>query len=214
MDSIYENESSFQENIYNIINELRERIDILENENKEMKKTIIEITKNSSSQFRCFHNRVLNILRLQPNPSISFVEWTNHLMNNVESKLEVVFQNDLLTGINSLLKDSVENLDNPPVLAFHKRTNIFYYYNEENNNWTLLEDTEFDKILKKIDYRFLVEFNRCWYQVYKKKIQENTEYKDMYAAYHLKILGGEKMLDEIRYRRIRHVFYNHIKQHI
>lgn len=203
-----------EENIYNIICELRERIETLENENKEMKKTLIEITKNSSSQFRSFHNRVLNTLRLQPSPSISFIEWIDILLNNVESKLETVFQNDLLTGINSLLKDTIENLDNPPILAFHKRTNIFYYYDQENNNWTLLEDSEFDKILKKIDNRFLLEFNRCWYQVYKKKIQENSEYKDMYTAYYLKILGGEKMLDETRYKRIRHVFYNVIKQQV
>lgn len=192
----------------NIIQELKERIEFLENENKEMKKILSNL---KDSQLCSSKLKFTDILNERSQPSITYDEWINAILNMVESKLNTVFENDLLTGINLLLKDSIECLNNPPIIAFQKKLNTFYYFTNDNN-WVLLEDSEFDKLLKKIDYRFLVEFNRCWYQENIHKIQHIDEYKNMYVSYHLKILGGNKMSDELRYKKIRQTFYNVIKE--
>lgn len=202
--------SEYQD-LIEILSELKNRIEILEDENKEIKQELSELRqlKIGSS----FQTKLTIALKERPSPSITFEEWIELLLNRIETKLDVVFQNDLLTGISSLFKDVIQSLDNPPIIAFHRRSNIFYYHDSEGN-WTILENTEFDKLLKRIDYRFLLEFSRCWFQPNRQKIQDIDEYKDMYTAYHLKILGGENMSDEYRYKRIKHTFYNDIKEHL
>lgn len=145
-------------------------------------------------------------------PTLSFNDWISNMLSSVENTIDLVFQNDLLTGMNSIFKGSV--LAGMPVVAFDKKPNVFYYYDEKGGGWTVLENNDFDQIISRLGYRFLVEFNRCWYQPNMKKIQESEEYSNLYNRYYINILGGNRISDESRCQRIRQTFYNLIRQRI
>jgi hypothetical protein len=184
--------------LYKIIKNLTERIEVLENEK--------EHPKGKS-------NRIEKILREISPPSILFVDWVNSILNRVEYYLETVFNNDLLFAVKKLLSDSLyNNTENLPIIVLNKRSNTFYYYNEDEN-WTLLENTDFDiKILNRINYRFLFEFNRLWYEKNAQNIKDSDEYKDLYNDYYLKILGGNRMSDDSRNQKIRKHLYGILKE--
>jgi len=184
--------------LYEIIKNLTKRIEVLENKK--------EHPKGKS-------NRIEKTLRELPPPSILFVDWVNTILNRVEFYLEIVFNNDLLFAIKKLLSDFLStNTENLPIVVLSKSSNIFYYYNEEGN-WILLENKDFDiKIINRINYRFLFEFNRLWYEKNVQNIRDSEEYSNLYNDYYLKILGGNRMSDDSRNQKIRKHLYGIIKQ--
>jgi len=184
--------------LYEIIKNLTKRIEVLENEK--------EHPKGKS-------NRIEKTLRELSLPSLLFVDWVNNLLNRVEYYLETVFNNDLLFAIKRLLSDSIStDRENLPIIVLNKKSNTFYYYNEEGN-WTLLENTVFEiKIINRINYRFLSDFNRLWYEKNAEKIKKSEEYSNLYNDYYMKILGGNRMSDDSRNQKIRKHLYEILKQ--
>jgi hypothetical protein len=181
--------------LYEIIKNLTKRIEVLENEK--------EHPKGKS-------NRIEKTLRELPPPSILFVDWVNTILNRVEYYLETVFNNDLHFAIKRLLSDS--NTENLPIIVLNKKSNTFYYYNEEGN-WTLLENTVFEiKIINRINYRFLSDFNRLWYEKNAEKIKNSEEYSNLYNDYYMKILGGNRISDDSRNQKIRKHLYEILKK--
>jgi hypothetical protein len=186
-----------------LIQELSIRIEKIEKENTELKNIIThKIRKN----FTDFLNQI------NP-PDFAFDEFITMMVNDVEKYLPIVYEKDLLKANIELFNYFVEKYnDKLPIRAFDIKQNIFYIYDSENR-WSVISNQEFDKILARISYRFLVEFNRCWYLVNKDKLQDDN-YKEMYFDYYRKILGGERISDESRYQRIRAHIYNKIKKNI
>ena len=184
--------------LYETIKNLTKRIEVLENEKEHPKgKT----------------NRIEKILKELSPPSLSFVDWVNNLLNRVEYYLETVFNNDLHFAIKRLLSDSIStDTENLPIIVLNKKSNTFYYYNEEGN-WTLLENTVFEiKIINRINYRFLSDFNRLWYEKNAEKIKKSEEYSNLYNDYYMKILGGNRISDDSRNQKIRKHLYEILKQ--
>lgn len=184
--------------LYEIIKNLTKRIEVLENEKEHPKgKT----------------NRIEKILKELSPPSLSFVDWVNNLLNRVEYYLETVFNNDVLFAIKKLLSDSIStDTENLPIIVLNKKSNTFYYYNEEGN-WTLLENTDFDiKIINRINYRFLSDFNRLWYEKNAEKIKNSEEYSNLYNDYYMKILGVNRISDNSGNQKIRKHLYEILKK--
>lgn len=202
------------ETILSSVRELQLRLDKLEKENNDLKE-IIKVTN-----FREKNNKILQHIRERPSPSIYFHDWIDYLSNNVEFYLDTVFENDLITAIDALLKDSIDKFANLPIVAFHRKPNLFYYYKTDEKicdgegSWEILDNSEFTKILSKIDYWFLCKFNSCWYQVNVQNIKNSEEYKNKYDSYYLKILGGARISNEKRYLRIQQNFYKLIREQI
>lgn len=186
--------------LYEIIKNLTKRIEVLENEKKHPKGKTNQIEKT--------------LRELSP-PSLLFVDWVNNILKRVEYYLEIVFNNDLLFAIKKLLSDSFStdtDTENLPIVVLNKSSNTFYYYNEEGN-WTLLENSDFDiKIINRINYRFIFEFNRLWYEKNAQNIRDSEEYSNLYNDYYLKILGGNRMSDDSRNQKIRKHLYGILKQ--
>jgi hypothetical protein len=145
-----------------------------------------------------------------PTPSISFDKWAEQTLLLVEDKLEVVFQNDLLKGINSVITDSVNESGELPIAVFNRKPHNYYYY--QDDCWKPLELSELNHFIGRIAYRFLVEFKRCWYVPNIDNINQHEDYKTMYNSYYMNILGGTRMTDESRNQRVRHNLYTLIKQ--
>jgi len=190
-----------QREMFSLIQELSIRIDKLEKDNAKLKNSV----KIREKRNFC------DILSEIPRPIILIDEWITNVLESVENKLEIVFKNDLHTGILSLIED---NLDSIPLRAYDINDKMFYTYDKESCGWQLFEKIEFNKILARISHRFLVEFNRCWCIVNKEKIEKSEDFQKIYMDYYLRILGGNKLSDEIRFKKIRHGVYGMIKKNI
>ena len=200
--------------ILNMIQQLSQRVDFLETENNCLKDQIKRIfDSNEKNVGKNTPQKMISILEEQPSPSISFNNWIEHTLSLVKENLEIVFKNDLLTGINSALTDSINSYTYLPIAVFERKPNIFYYYNEEEQ-WTVLELSDLNKFIGRIAYRFLVEFNINWYQPNVKNIKESEEYQSMYNSYYLSILGGHRLTDETRNQRVKNAIYLSLKQPI
>jgi hypothetical protein len=187
------------ENILNLIQSLTTRVDNLEKENRELK----DLSRNTAIK------KIINLVESLPIPPINFDKWADQTLLLVEKNLEVVFQKDLLTGINSVINDSINESGELPIAVFNRRPNNYYYY--QDDSWKPLEMSVIDHFIGRIAYRFLVEFKRCWYVPNLDNINKREDYKIMYNSYYMNILGG-KMTDESRNRRVKNALYMLIKQ--
>ena len=197
-----EQQSSTFQDILSSVRELQARLDKLEKENVELKGIIKSNNKN---------NKFLQNIMERSAPSIEYNDWIEYLLNNVEFYLNTVFESDLISGIESLLKDSFDKFETLPVIAFHRKPNIFYYYSKDGN-WILLDNSEFTKLIGRIEYRFLLQFNTDWYQPNIQNIKKSEEYRNKYDSYYLKILGGNRVSNEVRHNRIQQYFYKLIRE--
>ena len=186
-----------------MIKSLSERVDSLERENSELKKLT---GKDRSSLIK----KITNNLDSLDIPQVSFEQWTENTLALVESQLDIVFQNDLLSGINSVINHSIDQNTNPPIVVFDRKPNNYYCY--DGDRWKPFEISDLNHFIGRIAYRFLVEFKNSWYTPNIKNIKEKDEYKTMYNSYYMNILGGDRMTDESRNQRIRHKLYLLIKQ--
>ena len=194
-----------------IINDISSRLNKLEEKNIELTKKIEDIQKNNLNK----SSKIIEKIENKSIPSILYNKWIEHVFLLIPSKLEIVFENDLLNGIYQLLKDSIENFESIPICAYNKKKLLFYYYNEEIEKWEILENKIFDELISRICYHFLKEFKCCWYDVNIHKINTQEEYKNLYNSYYLKILGGDnKLSTESFNNRIKTYFYNLIKEEL
>jgi hypothetical protein len=193
-----------QKEMFQLIQELSIRISKLEKENSELKNSVrIKIKRNFN-----------DILNQTVKPEFNFNHWKDMILNTIENFLETVYNNDLLHATNELFLHFINNYgDKLPIRAYDIKSNIFYIY-DSDNTWTPLSNIEFDKFLAVVSHRFLVDFNRCWCQVHCDKIAKVESYKLMYLDYYKKILGGDRISDENRYKRVRQFIYNKIKINI
>jgi hypothetical protein len=197
-----------------MINKICERVDSLEKENqylKEQMKKILETNEHKNGKNT--PQKMIDFLEEQPPPSISFNNWIEHTLSLVQHNLDVVFKNDLLTGINTVLTDSINNYTYLPIAVFDRKPNTFYYYNDDEK-WTILDLLDLNKFIGRIAYRFLVDFNLHWYQPNIKNIKGSEEYQSMYNSYYLNILGGHRLTDESRNQRVKNAIYMLLKQPI
>jgi hypothetical protein len=139
----------------------------------------------------------------------------------VKDNLNIVFHQDLLKGIMVTLDSALASMDTDqiPLRAFSGRNTAFYIFDHNNQEaepprWYKLTNQEFDKYLAKIDHQFLVDFNRYWYCAFKERMEVDESYKDKYITYHKAILGGNRVSDEARYNKIRHLLFERIKRRI
>lgn len=188
------------EELYQLIIQLQQRVTILENENNNLKK------QSRKSKNDCFF--------MEEVPNITFNEWFLTILQNVPDHLQLVFEKDLITGIQTLLNKCILETEQIPICCFDRRPNLFYIYNEENgqNKWITIENKQMNKYILKISREFVVSFNNDWYMVNKDRIQETEHYMDLYLAYYQKVLGGDTMNDQECCSRIIKYLYQKVKK--
>lgn len=199
-----------QRDMYSLLQDLVLRVNTLEGENRRYKQLL---------------TRKVNIIDWLNNntpPPMIFSRWLSDIVFPfVKDNLNIVFQNDLLKGIMATLDSALASMDTDqiPLRAFSGRNTAFYIFDHnkqeaEPPRWYKLTSQEFDKYLAKIDHQFLVDFNRYWYCAFKERMEVDESYKDKYITYHKAILGGNRVSDEARYNKIRHLLFERIKRRI
>ena len=106
------------EELYQLIIQLQQRVTCLENENSNLKK------HSHKSKNNCFF--------MEEAPDITFNEWFKTILQEVPNHLQLVFEKDLMVGIQTLLNKCILETEQIPICCFDRKPNIFYIYNEED----------------------------------------------------------------------------------
>lgn len=218
--------------MYHWMQEMAVRIDKLEKENIKLKRV----------QKKINIIEWLNTSKLVTQPEMTFTNWiTNIVFPLIPNFLETVYTADLLSGMKAVLNCAIAT-GKLPIRIFENKSNAFYVYSNDDQTpsiigdatmqcnaklqtqntehqlsilkWKLITITEFDVQLRRIIHQFSVEFGRCWFAKNKEKLEYDAKCNDTYIDYYQKILGGNKMTDEVRFQRIRHALYNTLKENI
>ena len=196
--------------IFQLVKYLSMRVDKLEKENQQLKQQ---------------QNKKINILewlnKSDNKPTILFEVW---LIDTIQPKiidtLETVFHNDLTTAIIKLFNDCIERNDSEhiPICSFAKKKSQIYVYDkdrEDDNDikWIALTNKEIDKYIDYTSNQYISVFINDWYKPNQKNIEESEKYKNLYAEYYQKVLGGT-VSKEIRNTKIKKFIYNKLKRTI
>lgn len=129
--------------------------------------------------------------------------------------LNMVFENDYINGIADILSQLGDCLR-----AFTHRDGIFYIYDKNinsttnnNNNitWRIMENSEFDRLIRTIDNKLLFMFKE-WHLKTEKTIDED-KFSELYIKNLKKIMGGNFKSYE-KTNKIKNRLYKSIKMEI
>lgn len=196
--------------LFQLVKHLSMRVDKLEKENQQLKQQ---------------QNKKINILewlnKSNNKPIILFELWIiDTIQPKIIDTLETVFHNDLTTAIIKLFNDCIEqnDLEHIPICSFAKKNSQIYVYDkdrEDDNDikWIALTNKEIDKYIDYISNQYISVFINDWYKPNQKNIEESEKYKNLYAEYYQKVLGGT-VSKETRNTKIKKFIYNKLKRTI
>ena len=120
-------------------------------------------------------------------PDKTFAEWTNSI-EITQNALEIVFQNDLKSGIQQVLDIPTSNL---PIRAFSQKPNIFYLY-DTDSEWRQMNADEFTKFVNKLE-RKIQRKHEEWVQEYRRENNTSEKAQNEAMAKMAKVHGfGER----------------------
>jgi hypothetical protein len=162
-----------------------------------------EVAKFKQVQKTTTTINVMDWLNKSPQPLQPFSTWLKEtLLPNVHHYLEVVFTDNLTSGMIQVFEDTISAsaLDDIPLRVFENKNNSYYILkknenptNEPNepNIWVEISNKGFDRYITAVSDQFLADFEKYWYNENKEKIDNEEIYKDIYSNYYKKILGGD-----------------------
>lgn len=120
-------------------------------------------------------------------PDKTFAEWTNSI-EITQNTLEIVFQNDLKSGIQQVLDIPTSNL---PIRAFSQKPNIFYLY-DTDSEWRQMNADEFTKFVNKLE-RKIQRKHEEWVQEHRRENNTSEKAQNEAMAKMAKVHGfGER----------------------
>ena len=124
----------------------------------------------------------------------------------------MVFNNDLITGIVSVIESVYKNTNNPPLHAFdNKNLQFFIYENSDiNSAWALLSSQEFDIFINHISNLFIISFSN--FLTNNEYLVRDTKCIDQFNAYQIKVYGSANVIN--RNNKIRQLLYTKIKSNV
>lgn len=196
--------------IFQLVKHLSIRVDKLEKENQQLKQQ---------------QNKKINILewlnKSDNRPIITFEVWIiDTILPKIIDTLETVFHNDLINAVIKLFNDCIDQNDSEqlPICSFAKKISQIYVYDKDRDNdndvkWIALTNKEIDKYIDYISNQYITVFINDWYKPNQRNIEESEKYKNLYAEYYQKILGGT-ISKETRNAKIKKFIYNKLKKTI
>ncbi len=187
--------------LYNFVLVLSSKVSKLEKENKNIKDIISnKLLKMKPAQW----------LNDNASCNITFENWYKTF--DVSEYLQLVFNNDLITGIVFVIETVYKNTDNPPLYAFdNKKLQFFIYENSDiNSEWTILSSQEFDIFINHISNLFIISFSN--FLTNNEYLVRESKYIDKFNAYQIKVYGSANVIN--RNNKIRQMLYNNIKSNV
>jgi hypothetical protein len=120
------------------------------------------------------------------NPKMNFYDFNKtYLYPKIKDYLDIVFENDLFTGIKYLFENNM--FENMPIYNSNGRITSFYIF--ENDTWSKLSTERLNKYMEQIIEEFMFVFNSEWIQVNEEKLLIDEVYQEKYLKYMEKFVG-------------------------
>ena len=196
--------------LFQLVKHLSLRMDKLEKENQ-------LLTQRNNKKVN-----VLEWLNQKTNkPIMGFERWiVDNIQPLITNTLEDAFRGDLTRAVCKLFDNyfTDNEQENVPICSFTKKNAPFYIYDKSKDDdsemkWTILTNNKMDKYIEHICKQNVNAFIKDWYEPNQTRIESSEKYKDLYAEYYKKILGGGLSKDQ-RCTKIRNSIYNKIKRNI
>lgn len=119
-------------------------------------------------------------------PKMNFYDFNKtYLYPKIKDYLDIVFENDLFTGIKYLFENNM--FENMPIYNSNGRITSFYIF--ENDTWSKLSTERLNKYMEQIIEEFMFVFNSEWIQVNEEKLLIDEVYQEKYLKYMEKFVG-------------------------
>jgi len=169
--------------LFHIVQYLSLRIDKLEKENSALKQQ----QKKNLNIMVWLNEQKTN------QPAVLFSEWiTECLLPEIKTCMDILYEQDIYTSITALFRKVLGNKETrQPFCAFDKKKLTFYVYNKSADtgkvDWGRLDDDEFNRLVKRLQARYIKEFMNGWYAENEALILENEDLYTTYMSYYEKI---------------------------
>lgn len=207
---VHENVPSNAE-LFQLVKHLSVRLDKLEKENHTLrqkqnkKKNVLEWLNSNAEE----------------KPVLTFEKWlVEEVQIKISSFLEAVFKRDLVHGVVELFQKYLEKKEDVviPICCFTNKSTSVYIYeknvaDETQFLWKMITMSRFDEYIEHICQQFIIVFLKEWCEPNQELIATKDKYKDMYAEYYQKILGGTTSKD-VRCSKIRNSLQTLLKRNI
>jgi hypothetical protein len=187
--------------LFNLIKSLILKNNKLENEVESMKK-IINKEKKKINILDWLNKNYIYL-------SIDIHKWCDNIIIS-QKELDYFFNNNYIQGLLNIFKNNLllENEEHHPIKCFNERKLVFFKY-EEETKWTILEYDDFNKILTKINYKLIKQFNE-WRIENQDKIDNDDHFNDIFLKYRRIVLGENKSRFDV-IRLIKSKLYQYLK---
>ena len=137
-----------------------------------------------------------------------YTAWFNAIQVT-RAHLHIFFDSDYVNGVTQALKQALP-LDNAqrPLRAFADKANVFYWYNQAEKKWQLMDHALYLQLMHAYDKKFLVEFGQ-WQRENKEKLYSD-EFAVTFNNYMKKMMATREAL----YSRIKKELYQHLKDNL
>jgi len=189
---------------------LQEIVVELINCNIKLRKDVEELKKWVQTKKRKIN--ILEWLNETPGSNPTQTNYKDYMVNLIVSRkdLEIVFNTDLITGVQDILEKYFSENDMAPFQSFDQKDNLIYAYTEKSK-WELLSNDDFNKMIFKITKQFLTEFQR-W-----KEENEDKLYTDHFSTIVIqntkKVIGGNISLEK-QQDKIHRNLYKYFKKNL
>ena len=117
----------------------------------------------------------------------------------------IIFETNIIDGINEIFNNKIKSYDNLPIKAFEQKDNTIYIYNEK---WEILSDENYILFISNLYKQIMTKFKE-WQDKNEKNLYSN-DFSDKYIKYVKKIMGGDIPIERQRTKIHRNI-YNSIK---
>jgi hypothetical protein len=136
-----EEEIPSQRKIYELLLELGNKYNKLEEKVDELNKWVIKKKKKIN---------IVEWLNTNITPEIKFDGLIDKIIV-LDDDVKYLFQNSFIDTLNHIFSRNIYNLSEAsPIFAFAQKTNMFYFYENEDNKWAVLSNEMLIKFLNKV----------------------------------------------------------------
>ena len=143
-----------QRKMYELLLEFASKVNKLEEKVEELNKWVVK-KKNK-----------INLIEWLNAKNIPDMKFDNIIENIIieQDDINYLFQNSFIDTLNHIFSKNIYNMNETgPLFAFSHKTNVFYYYENQNNKWAILSNELLIKFLNKVHMKVL-----RWFSQYKK----------------------------------------------
>lgn len=188
-----------QQEMYVLIQNLIRKTTSMEEELHKLRK-YAEITKQQIN--------ILDWLQENAKPETDLIT-TIKQYTVTEKELKVIFDNDYIFGMTSILENifSTDINTSHSLRAFTQKPHTFYMY--QDNEWRIMDETDLSYILMILSQKTLRLFFQ-WKEKHNKEIEEDEDFYTEYILNHRKVMGSNKPKEQ-NYHTIKSKLYNYLK---